>query len=117
MIFMRLRIVPILAAAIFAAGCSRAPIPLTVQNQSPLTLSNIVVSGSGFSERISSISPGGDHRLYIRPQGRSTVRLVYDTGTQHLDSGPQAYFDTDGVTSLIAKVRPNLSVSVSWVSQ
>ena len=113
MILMRLRILLILLAVVLAAGCSRPPVVLKVQNQSPLTLSNVVVSGSGFSERISSITPGGERRLSIRPQGRTTVRLAYDAGAQHFDSGPQSYFDSDQVHLIMAKVKMNMSVVVS----
>lgn len=117
MIFMRVRILLILVELVLAAGCSRPPILLTVQNQSPLTLSNVVVSGSGFSERISSITSGEERRLSIRPQGKSTVRLAYDAGAQHFDSGPQSYFDSDEVHLVMAKVKMNLSVVVSWLEE
>ncbi|HRZ34727.1 MAG TPA: hypothetical protein P5534_00005 [Candidatus Paceibacterota bacterium] len=95
-----------------AAGCSRAPV-LTIKNQSSLTLSNVVVSGTGFSERISNIPAGGKHRLRVRPQGESGVRLVFDAGTQHVDSGAQGYFEAGGGYRITATVGTNLSVSVS----
>lgn len=96
-----------------AVGCSRASV-LTINNQAPLTLSNVVVSGAGFSERIGSISAGGEHRVSIRPEGKSTVRLVFDAGSRHLDSGPQGYFDSGEVDQIFVNVRANLSVSASW---
>ena len=40
-----------MAALVLAAGCSRAPV-ITIKNQSSLTISNIVLSGSGFANRI-----------------------------------------------------------------
>jgi len=113
---MPLNILFFLVAAVLAAGCSRAPVLLTIQNESPLTLSNVVASGSGFSERIASISSGRERHLNIRPQGKSTVRLVYNAGAQHLDSGPQAYFDSDQVYRVMANIKSNLRVSVSWES-
>lgn len=112
---MRLNILLLVAAAL-AAGCSRSPILLTIQNESPLTLSNVVASGSGFSERIASISPGGESRLHIRPEGKFTVRLMYDAGTRRLDSGPQAYFDSAGVFRVMTTVKRNLSVTVAAAS-
>ena len=107
-----LNLIIIVAAILAAAGCSRAPV-LTIKNQSPLTLSNVVVSGSGFSERIGSIPAGGEHQLRVRPQGESGVRLVFDAGTQHVDSGSQGYFEAGGGYRITATVGTNLSVSVS----
>lgn len=95
-----------------AAGCSRAPV-LTIKNQSTLTLSNVVVSGSGFSESIMNIPAGEELRLRVRPRGESGVRLVFDAGKQHVDSGSQGYFEAGGGYRITATVETNLSVSVS----
>ncbi|MBM3840884.1 MAG: hypothetical protein FJ398_23605 [Verrucomicrobia bacterium] len=108
--------IPILIAAVSvllaSASCSRAPV-LTIKNQSSLTLSNVVVSGTGFSERIASIPAGGEHRMRVRPQGESGVRMVFDAGTQRVDSGAQGYFEASGGYRITATVGTNLSVSVS----
>lgn len=110
---MRISILIVAVAMLMAAtGCSRAPV-LTIKNQSSLTLSNVVVSGTGFSERIASISAGDEHRLRVRPQGESGVRLVFDAGMQHVDSGAQGYFESGGGYHITATVGTNLSVSVS----
>ena len=95
-----------------AAGCSCLP-SITVRNQSTLTLSNVVLSGSGFSERIGTIPAGQDHQLVVRPRGESGVRLVFDAGTQHVDSGPQGYFESGGGYRVAATISTNLSVDVS----
>ena len=110
---MRLPIFVLVVSALLSpAGCSRAPV-LTIQNQSSVTLSNVLVSGSGFSERIVRIPAGGEHRLSIRPRGESGVRLEFDAGTQHLDSGAQGYLEAGGGHRLTATVGTNLSVVVS----
>ena len=109
---MRISILIILGTLLAASGCSRAPV-ITITNQSSLTLSNVVVSGSGFSERIGSIPAGGEHRLRVRPRGESGVRLVFDGGTQHVDSGEQGYFEAGGGYRMTATVGTNLSVSIS----
>ena len=101
-----------IAALLLAAGCSRAPV-ITIKNQSPLTVSNIVVSGSGFTNLISSIPAGSEHRLTVRPTSDSGVRLVFDAGTQHIDSGNQGYFEARGGYRVFAIIGTNLSVSIS----
>lgn len=105
-------LVLVVSALLSPAGCSRAPV-LTIQNQSSVTLSNVLVSGSGFSERIAPISAGGEHRLSLRPRGESGVRLPFDAGTHPLDSGAQGYLEAGGGHCLTATVGTNLSVVVS----
>ena len=109
---MRLSRIVLLVALAAAAGCSRAPV-ITVQNQSSQTLSNVVVSGSGFSTRIANIPAGSEHRLTVRPSGASGVCLVFDAGTQHIDSGSQGYFEARGGYRVFAIIGTNLSVSIS----
>ena len=102
----------IAATLALAAGCSRAPV-ITIRNQSPLTISNVVVSGSGFTNRITSIPAGAEHRLTVRPSGESGVRLVFDAGARHIDSGSQGFFEAGGGYRMTATTGTNLSVSVS----
>src|SRR5437773_2625639 len=47
---MRIPLVILLTTVVTLAGCSRAPV-ITIANLSPVTLSNLVISGSGFSDR------------------------------------------------------------------
>ena len=101
-----------LAALVLAAGCSRAPV-ITIKNQSSLTISNVVVSGSGFTNRIATLPAESEHQLTVRPSGDSGLRLVFDAGTQHIDSGSQGYFEACGGYRITATVGTNLSVSVS----
>jgi hypothetical protein len=100
------------AAVALAAGCSRAPV-ITVNNQSLLTISNVVVSGSGFTNRVASIPAGAEHRLTVRLSGESGLRLAFDAGTQHIDSISQGYFEAHGGYRITATGGTNLSVSVS----
>lgn len=104
----------ILAAIVALVGCSRAPV-VTITNHSAVTLSNVVVSGSGFSNRIGSIAAGAEHRLTVRPSGESGVRIAFDAGSQHVDSGQQGYIEASGGYRVAATVSTNLSVSVSYL--
>ena len=104
---------PIILAAIVAlAGCSRAPV-VTITNRSTNALANVVVSGSGFSNRIDSIVAGAESRLTVRPRGESSVRIAFDAGGQHIDSGEQGYFEAGGGYRVAVTVAPDLKVSVS----
>lgn len=52
----------ILAWVVALAGCSPSPV-VTITNHSPVALTNVVVSGSGFSERIERIAAGAETEL------------------------------------------------------
>ena len=64
-----------LAWVVALAGCSPSPV-VTITNHSPVALNNVVVSGSGFSERIESIAAGAEHRVTARPRGESGLRVA-----------------------------------------
>ena len=101
----------LLSTLILAPGCSRRP-AMTVKNQSPHTISNVVVSGTGFTENLGSIPSGGEHRLRVRPTGDSGMRLVFDAAATHVDSGSRGYFESSGGYHMTAIVGTNLSVTV-----
>ena len=109
---MRIYLVLVFGALMALAGCSRAPV-VTISNHSSTTLSNLVVSGSGFSERVGTVVAGGQHRVAVHPKGESGVRVAFVAGGQHIDSGEQGYFEATGGYRVSATVGTNLSVSVS----
>ena len=106
------RIIIILTSVFVLGGCSRAPV-VTITNRSPIALTNIVVSGSGFSERIDSIAAGSERRFTVRPYGKSGVRVAFDAGGQHIDAGEQGYFEAGGGYRVAVTVQSDLKVSVS----
>jgi len=104
--------VVILAAIVALVGCSRAPV-VTITNRSTNALANVVVSGSGFTNRIDSIAAGAESRLTVRPRGESGVRIEFDARGQRVDSGEQGYFESGGGYRVAVTVEPDLKVSVS----
>lgn len=99
-------------ATVLIGGCSRSPV-IIVRNQSGLMLSNVVVAGVGFSEKVGILVPGGEHRLHVRPQGETGVRVSFEAGLQRVDSGPQGYFEAGGGYRVTATIGTNLGVSVT----
>ena len=61
------------------SGCSRPPV-LTIRNGSTATVSNVVVSGTGFSTLINMLTPDEVRRMTVRPRGDSGVRVVFEVG-------------------------------------
>jgi len=93
-------------------GCSQAP-TITVVNKSPITISNVTVTGSGFSERINRLGVGEEHRLRVRPTGESGVRVAFDAGAIHVDSGEQDYIEPAGGYQVTVTVDTNLGVTLT----
>jgi len=102
--------VPLLAAVL--CGCHPEP-RITVKNLSPHSLSNLVVSGAGFSERLSVLEPGAAHRWSVRPNGDSGLGLRFDADGRTVDSGKQGYFEPASHYRVEAIVHPDLTVSVT----
>ena len=102
----------IFAAMAALSGCSRASV-ITIANRSSLTLTNVVVSGSGFTQRIDRMAAGSQRSLAVHPSGESGVRLAFDVGGRHIDAGERGYFEAGGSFDVTVVVEPDLEVSVS----
>ena len=100
------------AALVALAGCSRTP-AITISNRSTSVLSNIVVSGSGFSNRIDCIAAGAECRLTVRPPGESGLRVAFDVGGHRVDVDDLAYIEAAGGYHVAVIVQPDLKVSAT----
>ena len=98
----------------FAAltGCSRQP-QLTVANQSSTPLTNLVVSGSGFSVTLGTLAPGAQTRIGVSPSGDSGLRFEFDAAGKHHSSAPDCYFESSPLYWVTATVAPDYSVKVN----
>lgn len=106
------RILILLALAFVLDSCSRET-GLTVANHSPGVITNIVVSGSGFSEHIDHLVAGSERRLLVHPRGESGARVAFDAGNRHVDAEEQGYFEGGGVYRVAVIIEPDLTVTVS----
>jgi hypothetical protein len=102
----------ILAWVVALAGCSPSPV-VTITNRSPVALTNVVVSGSGFSERIERIAAGAEGRVTVRPRGESGLRIAFDAGSQHIDVDDLSYIEASGGYRVAVTVQSDLKVSAS----
>jgi hypothetical protein len=102
----------LLATIVALTGCSRAPV-ITISNRSTNALANVVVSGSGFSNRIDSIAAGAESRFTVRPRGESGLRVAFDAGGQRIDVDDLAYIEAGGGYRVAVTVQPDLKVSAS----
>ena len=99
---------------LFAALCGCSPEPrIIVRNLSPQALTNVVVSGVGFSQRVPVIEPGQRVQFRVKPSGESGLGLRFDAAQRTVDSGKQGYFEPQGRYRVEAVIHPDLNVSVT----
>jgi|UniRef100_UPI0037841885 hypothetical protein len=103
-----LLLVPVTA---FLSGCSRQP-QLMVSNHSSAPLTNVIISGSGFSESIATIAPAEKATVGVMPSGESSLRLEFDAGGKHFTATPDCYFESASYYRVNATVAPDFSVKV-----
>jgi len=92
-------------------GCARQP-QLTVVNQSSMPLTNLVVSGSGFSARLNTLAPGAQTRIGVSPSGDSGLRFEFDANGKHHSSAPDCYFENSPLYRVTATFDPDSTVKV-----
>jgi hypothetical protein len=69
------------------------------------------VIGTGFTNRVESISAGVEQLLAIRLRGESGLKVTFDAAGEKVDSGDLAYVDS--VLGLSVVVATNLDVTAS----
>lgn len=90
-------------------SCSAGP-SITIANRSAVTISNVVVSGTGFSNRVGTLQPGAERRLVVHPGGESSVHVAFETGGRQILSGPMGYFEGSRMYRVSLTVTTNLQV-------
>jgi len=101
----------LMLSAVFLSGCSRKP-QLTVSNHSSRSLTNVIVSGSGFSQALGTIAPPGKASVRVTPSGDSSLRLEFDAGGKHFTTAPDCYFKNSSNYRVNATVAPDFTVKV-----
>ena len=103
----------ILLALVFALNSCSRETGLTVANHSSGVITDITISGVGFSERIDRLAAGAEYRLSIHPRGESGARVVFEAGGRHIDAGEQGYFEGGRSYRVVVIIEPDLNVTVS----
>jgi hypothetical protein len=63
-------------------GCTRSP-NLNVINRSAVELTNVVATGSGFTQLIGSIPAGQQQSISVSLRGESDLKLEFDANGKH----------------------------------
>lgn len=100
-----------LVLLIFATSCSRHP-RVTVVNASADPLTDLVLSGSGFSEPLGSLAPGEQKTVEVRPSADTGLAVSFEVkGTTH-EPPADGYFEASGLYRVTATVQPDFSVNM-----
>jgi hypothetical protein len=90
-----------LSATMTLSGCSRGT-NLNVINRSTAELTNVVATGSGFTQSLGSIPAGKQHSISVNSRSESDLKLDFDVNSKHFTSKPQGYFEGGNVTATVA---------------
>ena len=109
----------LLATVIVLPGCTQVAqltvinrTELTVVNHSTAELTNVVSTGSGFTQAFRSIPPGEQRSVSVNPRGESSLQLAFDAGGKHFSAPSQGYFESSPGYKVTAIVSPTFSVTV-----
>lgn len=100
-----------LGATMSLSGCTRG-VNLNVVNGSTTELTNVVATGSGFTQSIGSIPAGGQRSISLNVKSESALKLNFDAKGKHRSSEPQGYFENGSNTKVTTVVAPDFTVKV-----
>jgi hypothetical protein len=109
---MNWRIFPTIVAAALLSGCISG-VPVSIENQSSSDLTQVVVSGKGFSESVGTVRAGASELVRIHPRVETAVKVAFAVDGQRYSGILQGTIENDNVNTIKATVSADLSISVS----
>jgi hypothetical protein len=91
--------------------CSRHP-TLTVRNDSPAELRNVVARGTGFSQPVGNLASGEQRKMEVMPTGETGLQLDFEANGHHYTSPEDGYFEASSHYKVQATVQPDFTVKV-----
>jgi len=110
------KILVLVSAAALLAGCSCSPrnVRLTVVNESTATITNAVVSGTGFSTPVGPLAPGAQQQVLLKSD-TGAFQLEFDAKGRHFSEvSPKDPWN--GMKEVIMTVGTNFTVSCASVT-
>lgn len=108
---MNLRALLPFVAAVLLSGCVSG-VPVSIANQSAADLTDVVVSGNGFSESVGTIQAGGSARLYVRPKGESGIKVAFEVNGQRYHGIDDGYIENDTLYTVDVTVDADFYISI-----
>lgn len=106
----RILVLTSLVVAALLSGCTRGA-SLTVVNRSTAELTNVVATGTGFTQQVGSIPAGTERHITIQPTSESGLQLDFDANGKHFKTAPQGYFEAS-VSKVTATINLDFTVTV-----
>jgi hypothetical protein len=98
------------------SGCTRDAnlkvINIHIINRSTTELTNVVATGSGFTQSIGSVKAGEQRSIAVSPRSESGLQLEFDAKGKRFKSLPQGYFEGGSNAKVTATVSPEFTVTV-----
>jgi hypothetical protein len=107
---MKFRISALIAAAALLCGCV-AGVPVSVVNHSQVQLTSVVVSGSGFSESISSIAAGDTATVRVRARDEAPIKVSFEVEGQRYSATSSEEL-VNGASAVEATVDADFTISI-----
>ena len=108
---MNWRTFPIIIAAALLTGCISG-VPVSIENQSSSDLTEVVVSGKGFSESVGKVGAGRSELFHIRPKGETQVKVTFTVDGQRYTGTLEGTIENDNVNTIKATVSADFSISI-----
>jgi hypothetical protein len=93
------------------AACSRHP-EVTVRNHSGVTITDVVISGTGFSKKLCDIGPGHHAKTAVSPAADSGLRVAFDANGQRHSPPEDGYLVASPHYRVTVTVAPDFTVRV-----
>jgi hypothetical protein len=100
-----------LSCTMLIAGCTRDA-NLNIVNRSNTELTNVVATGTGFTQSIGSLKAGEQRSISVTPRSESGIQLEFDAKGRHFKSAPQGYFEGGSNAKVTATVSSEFAVTV-----
>ncbi len=102
----------IIILTLFIFGCFSSGTKVHIKNESGHDLYNLVLSGSGFSEKIEELKDGTTTTIELFPPGESSLDLKFTANGKDFDLPQDTYFEGGGAYTVFVKIGKNFEVDV-----
>lgn len=93
------------------SACSRHP-EVMVRNHSGVTITDVVISGTGFSKKLGDIGPGHHATTAVSPAADSGLRVSFDANGQGYSPPEDGYLEASPHYRVTVTVAPDFTVKV-----
>jgi hypothetical protein len=104
--------VPAAMAVLLLLGGCVSGVPVSVSNGSSEPLTQVTVSGKGFSESMGRIAPGATETINIRPRTATKVRVAFEAAGQRYAATTEDEIENDTINTVKLIVGADFSLVI-----